>query len=221
MGKRNFASVGLIGACVSARRLRFSTFDSGRCSTGRPPSGSRTALSRHAALRRLLPPATSILKVREGPIGHTNRLDTAGDEAGRALRGQPRRLRLERGWREPVADGEIGVPALRAPVCHLHRPEALRFEPVAVVLVQPLVGLGEARAGEPELVAACATVSSSSRLASEVVYAIELGQTPTDVRGRLRSVCRRCGLDRVPTPASSRPSWPSSPADARGACVHG
>ena len=219
MGKRNFASVGLIGACVSARRLHFSTFDSGRCSTGRPPSGSRTALSPARSSSSPASTGKTILKVSEGPIGHTDRLDTAGDEAGRALRG--RRLRLECGWREPVADGEIGVRALRAPVCHLHRPEALRFEPVAVVLVQPLVGLGEARAGEPELV--CRLRDGVEQLPPCLRGGVRhrVGQTPTDVRGRLRSVCRRCGLDRVPTPASSRPSWPSSPADARGACVHG
>src|SRR2546423_298157 len=58
----------------------------------------------------------------------------------------------EEGAEAPLAAGELGVGSFRAAVCKLHRPEALRLEPVAAVLVQLLVGFGEARAGEPEFV---------------------------------------------------------------------
>jgi hypothetical protein len=38
---------------------------------------------------------------------------------------------------------------------------------------------------------------------------------------RLHPACRWAGLDRLPLPASSLPSWPASRAYARGACAHG
>ena len=63
-----------------------------------------------------------------------------------------RELQLESSRSEAVAAGELGVRALGAAECHLHRPEALGLEPVAVVLVQLLIGLGETGSSEPEVV---------------------------------------------------------------------
>ena len=68
---------------------------------------------------------------------------------------------LEGSGLEPVAAGELGVGALRAAESDLHRPKAVLLEPVAAVLVQLLVGLGQHALASPSL-AARATVSSSS-----------------------------------------------------------
>jgi hypothetical protein len=108
-------------------------------------SGAQLPISRFDRQHR-------VLKTRERAIGLADGLDRALDEGGGTLRGESRRLLLEDGGLEPVAAGELGVGALRAAVGDLHRPKALVLESVAAVLVQLLVGLGQARAGEPELV---------------------------------------------------------------------
>jgi hypothetical protein len=81
-----------------------------------------------------------------------------------------------------VAVGELGVGYLRASVGGLHRTEELCLQPVGVVGVQLVVGLGQAGERNPSSSVASASVSSSCCLASDAEYAIRgqpVARTPS------------------------------------------
>jgi hypothetical protein len=83
--------------------------------------------------------------------------------------------------------GELGMSELSATVGGLHRTEELRLQPVRVMGVQIVVGLGQAGERKPELVSRLGQRVARWRLASDAEYAIRLlSRSPGRRRRRAR-----------------------------------